>query len=168
MTWHRHKQHASHYWESKRSLILHKKFSCWEKYCQMEQKTWLECMIVSDKPEFNCFEYKIWKCPCFSVLICWKFKYKQSLKPNDLEGIQLYSPSPAILYVALSRRVNTAAAVIVHIQIQFSNVIFQTWSSPLFQNISDFELEIGQCHSVWQLLNQNAELKSCNVTHSGL
>ena len=58
-------------------------------------------------------------------------------------------PSPAILYVALSRRVNTAAAVIVHIQIQFSNVIFQTWSSPLFQNISDFKLEIGQSHSVW-------------------
>ena len=52
----------------------------------MEQKTWLKCMIVTDKPEFNCFEYKIWKIPSFSVLI----KYKQSFKPNDLKGIQLY------------------------------------------------------------------------------
>ena len=41
-----------------------KKFSCWEKYCQMEQKVWLKYMIVTDKPELNCngFEYKIWKC----------------------------------------------------------------------------------------------------------
>ena len=24
----------------------------------MEQNTWLNCMIVADKPEFNCPEYK--------------------------------------------------------------------------------------------------------------
>ena len=65
--------------------------SCWEKYCQMEQKTWLKCMIVTDKPEFNCSEYKIWKCPSFSVSICWKFAYNRSWKPNYLKGIQLYS-----------------------------------------------------------------------------
>ena len=35
---------------------------------QMEQKTWLNCMIVIDKPEFNCSEYKILKMPVFFCL----------------------------------------------------------------------------------------------------
>ena len=72
-------------------LNLVSKISCWEKYCQKEQKTWLNCMIVADKPEFNCSEYKIWKCPSFSVSICWKFAYNRSWKPNYLKGIQLSS-----------------------------------------------------------------------------
>ena len=50
----------------------------WEKNLLLrEQKTWLK-MIVTDKPEFSCFEYKIWKLPCLSVLTCWKFEYKHA------------------------------------------------------------------------------------------
>ena len=52
---HSHKQDASDQWGSKRKSILKNKFCCWVKYCQMEQKTWLKCMIVTDKPEFNGF-----------------------------------------------------------------------------------------------------------------
>ena len=51
----------------------------------------IELHDCTDIPAFNCPEYKIWKWPSFSVLICWKFAYQQSLKPNDLWGIQLYS-----------------------------------------------------------------------------
>ena len=43
----------------------YKKISCWKKYCQMEQKIWLKCMIVRDKPDFNRFEYKIWNSGVF-------------------------------------------------------------------------------------------------------
>ena len=39
-----------------------KKISCWGKYFQMKEKTWLKCIIDTDKPDFNCFEHKIWKC----------------------------------------------------------------------------------------------------------
>ena len=85
----RHKQGASHYSGSTRSSILRK--SCWEKCCQFEQKTWLKCMLFTDKPDFNCFEYKIWKLPCHCVLICWKFENKQTLLPNGFTWI------PAIL-----------------------------------------------------------------------
>ena len=47
-------------------------------------------MIVTD---FNYFEINISKVPCFSVLICWKFEYKQSLMQNDhdVKWIQLFS-----------------------------------------------------------------------------
>ena len=62
---HSQKQNASYHWGSKRSSILKKNPLSWEKYSHMEQKTWLKCMIVTDKPEFNCFEYKFWKCPFF-------------------------------------------------------------------------------------------------------
>ena len=50
----------------------------------------------------------------------------------------------------------------------FNHLIFWTWSSPWFQDISDFKLAIGQSHSDWSLLTRNAELKSYNVTHSRL
>ena len=28
-------------------------------YDQMEKKTWLKCIIVTDKPDVNCCEYKL-------------------------------------------------------------------------------------------------------------
>ena len=75
--------------EAQRAQSL-KNFSYGEKHFQMEQKIWLQCMVVIDKPDFNCFQHKIWKFACFSDLICWKSEYKQSLLPNDLKWIQLY------------------------------------------------------------------------------
>ena len=85
--------------EEAHGVNLEKNFSCWEKYCQVEQKTELKCMIVTYKADFNCFEYKIWKIPCFSILICWKFEYKQSLLLNDLKWIKLYNACiPVILF----------------------------------------------------------------------
>ena len=103
-------------WREAKGAQSWKKISCWEKYCLLREilsekkspvesenlqlreisKAWLKCMIVTDKPEFNCSEYKIWKCPSFSVLICWKFEHKQSLKPNDLKEIQLYSSNSVV------------------------------------------------------------------------
>ena len=52
----------------------------------------------------------------------------------------------------------------------FYNLIFWTWSSIQSHGIDDLKLAIGQSHSAWQQLTQiwNAELKSRNVTHSGL
>ena len=68
---------------------------------KMEQKTWLKCMIVTDKPDFKCFEYKKWKLPFLSVLICWKFEYKQSWLPNYLIWILLYYTPAILLHVQL-------------------------------------------------------------------
>ena len=150
-----------------KELNLEKKFSCWEEYCQMEQKMWLKCMIGTDKPDINCFEYEIWKFPCFSVLISWKFDYRHSLMPNDLDPA-VFHPFSCVPNVVFRGRASTAAAVIVHTPKQFFYLIFSTWSSLLFQGISDFKLAIGQSHSAWQLLTLNAELKSCNMTRSGL
>ena len=91
-----HKRNATNYWWSKRSPIWKKKNLCWENSCQMKQKTWLKCMIVKNNPWVQLFWIQNWKCPSFSILICWKLEYKQSLKPNDLKpndlkGIKLYS-----------------------------------------------------------------------------
>ena len=46
-----------------KELNLEKKNSCWEQsswHCQKEKKTWLKCMSVADKPEFNCHGFEIW------------------------------------------------------------------------------------------------------------
>ena len=46
-----------------KELNLEKRNSCWEQsswHCQMEKKTWLKCMSVADKPEFNCHGFEIW------------------------------------------------------------------------------------------------------------
>ena len=65
-----------------------------------------------------------------------------------------------------SRRANTAAAVIVHTQMQlFYCLIIWSWSSPRFEDICDLKLAINQSHPAWQIPTQNAELKSFNVTH---
>ena len=108
---HRHKQDASHYWWSTKSSILKKLILLLreKKWKQLADGTegLIKCMIVTDKPYFNCFEYKFWKIPWFSVLICWKFWCKQSLLPNHLK------------WIAICWRANTAASVIVHTQIQF-------------------------------------------------
>ena len=54
----------------------------------MKQKTEFKSMVVTesntDKPDFNCLEYNSLNSPCFSVLICWKFEFKQSLMLNYL------------------------------------------------------------------------------------
>ena len=80
-----------------KELNLEKNFSRWEKYFQMEQKTWMRCMIVTDKPDFNCFEYKIWKLP-------------------SLADPAVFQPFCCVSNVALRERANTAAAVIAHTQ----------------------------------------------------
>ena len=104
---------------------------------------------------------------CLNMLKIWIqtiFEAKRSLRDPAV-----FQPFFCVSNVALRGRANTAAAVILHFQIQFFlNLIFWTWSSPWFQDISDFKLAIGQSHSDWQLQTWNAELKSCNVTHSGL
>ena len=144
LCWHRHKQDASHQWGSKRRSIL--KTKCWEKYCQMEQKTWVNCLIVTDKPEFNCSEYRIWKCPSFSVSICWKFAYRQSLKPNYLKGNQQYSSHSVECPTSHFAEEQTQWPLWLYTfkYIFVLTVIFWTWSSPLFQDNSDFQLAIGQ------------------------
>ena len=106
---------------------------------------------------------------CLNMLEIWIqtiFEAKWSLRDPAV-----FQPFCYVSNVALSGWANTAAAVIVHFQIQFSFNILNlnlSWSSPRFQDISDFKLAIGQSHSDWQLLTWNAELKSCNVTHSRL
>ena len=105
---------------------------------------------------------------CLNMLeICIQTIFEAKLSLRDPA---VFQPFCCVSNIALSKRANTAATVIVHFQIQlFSNLIFWTWKSPLFHDISDFKLAIGQSHSAaWQLLTLNAELKSCNVTHSGL
>ena len=51
----------------------------------MEQQTELKCIIATDKPDFNCLEYKISKYARFSALVCWKIECKLSLVLNDLD-----------------------------------------------------------------------------------
>ena len=148
---HRHKQDASHYWGSKRSSSCSTfkiKSTVERNMVRWNTRIDWNCMIVTDKPEFNCSEYNTWKRPSFSVVICWKFEYKQSLKPNDLQGIQLYSSHSVACPTSIFK--------------------FWTCRSPLFQDISDFKLEIGQSLSAWKLQTQNVEPKLCNVSHSGL
>ena len=70
-----------------KELNLDRFFAYWERYCLMEHKTKLKCMIVTDKTDFKCFESKIKK----HSSLCWKLEYKQSLIPNYLKWIQVYS-----------------------------------------------------------------------------
>ena len=73
----------------------------------------------------------------------------------SLRDPSVFQPFCCVSNVTHSGRANTAAAVIVHFQVSntfFLNLIFWTWSSPRFQEISDFKLAIGQSHSDWQLL----------------
>ena len=90
----RHKKDATHYWGSKKSSILRKQIQIRVerkivRWILMEQKTWLNCIIVTDKPEFNCFEYK-------------KFlsQYAGNLHTNNLWSQMIFKGSsciPAIL-----------------------------------------------------------------------
>ena len=55
---HRHFQTQARSKSLFRKHNLKKNFSsgCWEKCYQFEQKTWLKCMIFTDKPDFNCLK----------------------------------------------------------------------------------------------------------------
>ena len=91
---HRHKQDASHYWGSKLSSILKKKSPV-----ERNMVRWTEDLTKLHNCYRQTWVQQFWiqnlKMPilicCKSVLICWKFECKQSLKPNDLKRIQLYS-----------------------------------------------------------------------------
>ena len=73
----RHKQGASHYSGSTlaRSSIL-EIFLLFREMFSVRIEDLIE--MHDRKRDFNCFEYKMGKFPCHSVLICWKFEYKQS------------------------------------------------------------------------------------------
>ena len=85
---------------------------------------------------------------CLNMLEIWIqtiFEAKWSLMDPAV-----FQPFCCVSNVAQSGRASTAAAVIVHFQIQFFfNLIFWTWSCPWFQDISDFNMAIGQSHSDW-------------------
>ena len=93
--------------------------------------------------------------------------HKQSLKPNDLKGIQLYS-SHSVVCPMLAEGQTQLQLELYTTKHNVFNLIFWNWSSPQFQDIGDFKLTIGQSCSAWELLTLNAKLKSCNMTHSGL
>ena len=113
-----------------------------------------DCHNITEKPDFYCFEHKFWKFPSFSVLICWKFKYKKSLLPNDLKWIQLYSSHAESVECPKSNFpegqtqqqlwLNTPQYILLSV------VFFCTWSSHWFQCISGFKLAIDQSHPGWQ------------------
>ena len=107
---HRHKQDASHCWVSTCSIMptqtqarcnsllrkhkelnLEEKFSCWEKYCQIGTEDLIEMHDCYRQTWVQLFWRQKMKKPSVSALIYWKFEYKQSLNPNNLKGIQLYS-----------------------------------------------------------------------------
>ena len=75
-------------------------------------------LLVIDKSEFSCFEYKIWKRPffCLKMLVhCWIqtiFEAKWSWTDPAV-----FQPFCCVFKVALRWKANTAAAVIVHTQI---------------------------------------------------
>ena len=87
----------------------------------------IDCHNITEKPDFYCFEYKFWKFPSFSVLICWKYEYKKSLLPNDLKWIQLYSShaeSVRLCWVSKVKfpwRANTVAAIMMMGQTEHSS-----------------------------------------------
>ena len=43
----------------RKTFLLLREFFFFRWNFQMEQKTWLKCMIVTDNPELICFEYQI-------------------------------------------------------------------------------------------------------------
>ena len=105
--------------------------------------------------------------PFCCVSICWKFEYKQSLRPNHLKGIQLYS-SHSVACRTSRKGKDSCHCDCTHPNTYFHNLIFWvgTWSSLRFQGISDCKLAIGQSHS--ESKPQNYWLGTCNVTHAGL
>ena len=54
----------------------------WNK--RLNLKVWLLQSLIQTNLIFNCLEYNSLNSPCFSVLICWKFEFKQSLMLNYL------------------------------------------------------------------------------------
>ena len=87
---HRQRQDASHYWGSTRSSTLKEINSVERKIVRWNRRLDWNASLLQTNLISTVLNTKFEK-PCFSVLICWKFEYKQCLLPNDLKWIQLYS-----------------------------------------------------------------------------
>ena len=108
----------------------------------MEQKAWWKFMIVTDKPDFNCFEYKSLKLPWILVLICWKFEYKQSLILNGSRLIQLYSSHSVACTSSHFTEGHRQRLLWLHTPkyIFFLNLIIWTWGRALVTPQSSWPL----------------------------
>ena len=157
---HRHKQDATHYWGSKRSSILRKKSPVERNIVRWNRRLdWIAWLLQTNLSS-TVLNTKFENAHLFlSQLdsICWKFAYKQSLKPNVLLICKICSAPRSMwsLIVVFSLKTKLTPSSRLHSRQQKSNKDSDAEPSslpaslPVVSNIAGYNLVQDKIIYVW-------------------